>query len=311
MVVEHDPAVRVLTDQFGCPTSYVRPVSPLEGVNRSGADILDLILDKDSMVYAMEDDRYDIGSLDLRFSNPDRLDRARLLLKAKNTLWGEHVIERITSKFGGYYETWIDRQSRLPAEERARMMAESHVPLTVRVKEGDRWEVVYSILPVGPMGYREFLIEIPADSASEWIDVRLETGFMFWEIDWVALDTSHAEGLPFAELVPTSATSSRQSDIVYALANDDEFYLDQLEVGEVAEVTFTLTPPSAGKAYSYFLRAKGYYEPIRDYAGPPRVNELIRFRNLNHVPRFSREEYFRLTGKEERLAALEEEPLLW
>jgi hypothetical protein len=145
-------------------------------------------------------------------------------------------------------------------------------------------------------------VELPA-TGNDIIEIKLSAGFMFWEIDYAAMDFSKDNSFAIQKLSPVAARDEANINVLTKLTREDDLYLEQPEIGNVATLTYQgkiNTDP--GKKQTYILHAKGYYEHIRDFKHKPDVNFLGQFRKPNAFPVFGMQLYKKV--KSESLQSL-------
>jgi hypothetical protein len=139
----------------------------------------------------------------------------------------------------------------------------------------------------------------------EEIEIKIETGFMFWEVDQVAMDFTGSTDLSITHLQPLSALGTGQQDWTKILEKTDEQYMAQEKVGEVTELRFAVPPVPDDQVQSTFLHTRGYYELIREFKGFPEVAELNKFKDGAYFSTFSRAGYLKILDREKELEELE------
>jgi hypothetical protein len=292
LTVNHPVGTQVLLDRDGVPQLIANPQAPVQATSTKGEVITDILLNKDQKPYLFDDPDSDLNQLKLNFNKPDA-EHAKLVLRTKNTLWGDYLVGEFYELFGTSYDNWMQKQSEVPASERVQKYNDHQLPLSIYLKTLDGWQLIERIPTVGPMAYRDFVISLPSDAITdEQVEIKLETGFMFWEVDYVALDASSNEALTTNRILPMHATG--QGDVLAMLAEDDNQYLEQFNVGDVATLSYEAPPVKKGAQQSVFLHTKGYYEWIRDYQDLPRIGELQKFKTPGYMATFSRAKYMEL-----------------
>jgi hypothetical protein len=147
------------------------------------------------------------------------------------------------------------------------------------------------VYALGPLKFQEIALPVNFSGlGNEPLKIRLETGFMFWEVDKVAIDYSEDLPLTKARVLPYSAIDNYQLDARELLEQADQKYLTQREVGDWVEIRYQ-SPPRQGEARTVFLKNKGFYTYIRDFVGAPDFGELRKFRNPGHFTAFSEAQY--------------------
>ena len=265
---------------------------PIQVASITDESMLNRVLKVDQKPYLFDDAESDLNQLKLTFAKP-ATEEAKLVLNAKNTLWADYLMGEFYELFGTSYDNWMQKLSEAPTAERIQKYNDHQLPLSIYLKTIDGWQLIERIPTVGPLAYRDYVIPLPLDAvADEQVEIKLETGFMFWEVDYIALDASSNEALYTTRTLPTHATG--QGDVLAMLAEDDNQYLEQLNVGDVVTLSYEATPIMEGEHQSVFLHTKGYYEWIRDYQDLPRIGELQKFKTPGYMATFSRVKYMEL-----------------
>ena len=131
----------------------------------------------------------------------------------------------------------------------------------------------------------------------EQIKVKLEFGFLFWEIDYVGMDFTADQQTTIHALTPVSAIGQDGADLTSALRADDAAYYDQPNIGDEAAITFPALPLQPGLQRSLILHAKGHYQILREPSPDrPKLRHLKEFTKPNAFPVYAREQWFNLVG---------------
>ncbi len=131
--------------------------------------------------------------------------------------------------------------------------------------------------------------------------MKIETGFMFWELDAVAMDFTTNRIEPMKIVKPTLATGTGAKDWTSSLMYADQDYMVQPIPGEVTEISYNVKPAGIGYKQSAFLHTRGYYTLIRDFNGLPEFSELNKFKTPGHFSYFSKSNYINMLENEENL----------
>jgi hypothetical protein len=166
--------------------------------------------------------------------------------------------------------------------------------LSVYVKSNDEWVLIEQINPVGPMAFRDLVIPINLEKINtEKVEIKLECGFMFWEVDYAGIDFSKEIPLELQYVNPFSAIDENGKNVTHLLDKIDKNYLIQPNTGNEVVIKYHVKSPKIGEKQSVFLKNRGYYEYIRDYKGKPNLAKLKSFREKGALARYSKEEYIR------------------
>ena len=127
-------------------------------------------------------------------------------------------------------------------------------------------------------------IKIPENNSNK-IRIKLESAFMFWELDYAGLDFSPDQKLQPEWIPASSAIKSSVSDNELGnLASIDKQYSKLLQ-NEFLSIDFDA--PVALEANSYFLVSTGYYHSLKQYEGKPDIGLLKQFRKKGFFSEYS------------------------
>lgn len=294
VAVDHPAGMEVLFDQYGQLHTLRQPQTPLQAVDYEGRDALAALSKQDSLLWhgdpANPRERANEG-LTLTFAKPATAKQGKLVIRAKNTFWMDYMYGLFLDEFGEYspqlrqqylekspadIRQWIDRQN---------------IPLRVSVETAPgHWQPVGKFQLAGPMALKKDVLtidlsQIPGDQ----IHLQLESGFLFWELDWVALDCSAPVPVTVQKVLPASAPTQDGHDMASVLARDDDQYYSQPNVGDEAMVHYPVPAQAPGTVRSLLLHAKGHYEILRDpVPGKPSLFYLYHFQEADALPTYSR-----------------------
>ncbi|MBT8253187.1 MAG: hypothetical protein HKN00_01270 [Flavobacteriaceae bacterium] len=306
LVVEKVNETEVLLDQKGNPMSFSSIQSPLKVIENGEFQKLEPALRKDKMAYAfnsLSDITANVKSLEFQFNRDDSAPDGKLYLTAKNSLWLDYTFGKFNKMFGTYYPTFQRNQQKSSAENSQTWMNEQHIPLSIYVETIDGWKLIERINPVGPLAYRNLAIPIELSNCPNGpINIKLETGFMFWEVDYIGIDYSKNDPAKVHYIEPKSAIDETGKDVTYLLKLQDGKYLTQPDIGNAVEVSFDLSHLDHSKIETYYLLNRGYYNYIRHYENEPEFDKLKVFKQAESFTEFSKWEYLvlmDLTGNTE------------
>ena len=295
-LVQHPAGTQVLLDQRGRPHTLAAPQPPTQARSLAGHDCTAPLRAPDHSAYLFNEDAPGAAPNEvvMTFAKPAAARHGKLVLHAQNSLWLDYLYGAFIEKFGSYYNTWAAQQRTQPAAINQQWSLDQGIPLKVYVEAGQGWQLVETIPTVGPLASRDLVVPLDfAANASRQVRVKLECGFMFWEVDYAALDCSPNAPVQLENCRLQSALTERGADARAQLAADDSLYLQQLRPGTAVALTYEsrLPAPGAQARRTAFLRTKGYYEHIRDFKGLPNVLELSAFKKPGRFIEFSKEKY--------------------
>ncbi|MFC7773579.1 hypothetical protein [Flavobacterium sp. GCM10027622] len=295
IVVEHPENIEVLLDQKGGIQTISQKLSPKKIISNQKNLILQPALHKDHNTYLFDSksNNKGINTLELSFKK-EATENGKLILSAKNTLWFDYLYGKFNEKFGSYFTTFQEKQRKTSKEELENWRNNQSIPLSVYLKSNGEWKLIEQINPVGPMAFRDIVIPIEFKDITEpTIELKLETGFMFWEVDYIAMDQNLNYPVSISTLQPNEAIDENGTDVTDLLIHSDQNYLIQPSTTNEVTVKFRSKIPKKRHHQSVFLKNKGYYEYIRNYTNRPHFSELKTFREPGRLSEFSEEEYFK------------------
>lgn len=297
VAVDHSIGTEVLFDKNGQLQTLSDPQEPTQALDFEGKDVLDVVRCADGIAWQgnreSQRPRADAGVI-LTFPKPADARSAKLVVNAKNTYWMDFMYGLFLDEFGEYSGYVREKYLQKSAAEIRQWMDEQNVPLSVSVETSPgQWQKVDYFHLAGPMALRKDVVALDLSAVQgEQVRIKLESGFLFWEIDWAALDFSENEKVTVQTVKPASAMSQTGEDMAAALANDDALYYSQPNIGDEAIAKYPVPPQAKGTQRSLLLHAKGHYQILRDpVPGKPSLLYLRQFLNPDALPVYSRERW--------------------
>ena len=287
-------------DKYGKIHTITDPV-PASGIQTlAGTDVSEMVNKADDIAYpfnATAGTTHTMDGVILQFDKPADCNRGKLIIRAKNSLWLEHVTAEFHSIFGGKYEKFSKRQSERPADFLRQMMFNQGIPLSVSVEKDAGWAPSDYYEIAGPMAFRDDVLEIDlSEIKGETVRIKMESGFMFWELDYAAMDFTADQPVTVTTVSAQEATDENGLDISTLIRTDDNSYYVQPEIGNEAILTFPVPKYGSGNQ-TVFLESKGYYHILREQEGRPDIQMAKTFRTPGRMQQFSREIYDRLVAR--------------
>lgn len=288
------PGTGALIDKYGKAYSYQDPIPPIEAV-ADRQDYSRELASSGKGRFIFDSGESGPSHIDLLF--PNRNHKAKLILNAKGSLWLDYMYGEFSKLFGEYYSTFIRQQDHSKATFLKKWINDQNLLLSVYEKFGPDWKLIDQFDMVGPLGEgRDLVMSIPENpDAGDLRIIRLETGFMFWELNYAALDYSPDQILGRKTLKPFRVLDHNGTDRMDLLTKDDSRYLEQTAIGDFMTAQFETTGQSRDLGKHYFLGIKGYYEHVRDFEGAPEMNQLLKFKKPGYFSEYSRRAYQSLT----------------
>jgi hypothetical protein len=297
-VINHPAGTKVLADETGNLYCIAQPRTAFRALFEDNKEVTSEInTANDNKLLYFDDTSRAINQVRLQFHKPDAEKNGLLQLTLKNSYWLDYLYGELAKGFGSSYASYVQQQRTKPATELKKWVTEQSIPLRVEVKTPTGWKEAARISTTGPLATREIVIPLDlSQSPGTEVEVRLSCGFMFWEIDYAAMDFSGGKSFTMQVLHPIKAVDENGKDQLSVLQQEDGLYLEQPQIGNVATITYKAAPQVASSmVQSYILHSKGYYEHIRDFTGNPNLAFLQQFRNPDAFPAFGASLYKKIS----------------
>jgi len=296
--IDHPKNIEVLLDKNGNPHTFSSLVSPKYVEIDHMKNNVKPALKKDKNSYLFNsniESSTNTRNILLEFDNPTKSDNAKLVITAKNSMWLDYVYGKFNEQYGNYYRTFQRDQQKVSLEKCEQWIIDQNIPLSIYLKTTNGWELVDRINTIGPMATRDIVVPINTQNITDdTLLVKLETGFMFWEVDYVGIDFSENIPLSITHINPTTAFDENNKNVTSLIDKTDKTYLVQPSIGNQVIVTFRTEEMDLKMQQSFFLKNRGFYNYIREYDGVPNFETLQSFNNVGAFTNFSKNEYFTL-----------------
>ncbi|KAA9039544.1 hypothetical protein FW778_12070 [Ginsengibacter hankyongi] len=294
-VVTHSENTKVLVDEKGNLFEITDPRPPVEAWTGNNKDALAPLLKKDDNSLLHFDDTLAIDATNFvvaKFNKPVGTQNGKLVLAIKNSYWLDYLYGEMAKSFGSYYNTYVKRQNRRPASELLQWSKDQKIPLEVSVKTKTGWQKVTDLTTIGPLATRDIVVPLDLKNVEDSsVEVRLSSGFMFWEIDYAAIDFSENNNFSVETISPFIATDETGKDILPELNKRDGIYLEQPVPGNCVTLEYKCLPQRPNTAQTYILHTKGYYTHVRDLKGSPKIAFLKKLKKPGGFPSYSLDMY--------------------
>jgi len=300
LVVSHSHDEHVLVDPNGKLKIIKQKISPFVASLNKDKDVLQRIITADNLLCNFNEleDESAINQIVMGFEYSPDEHQPSLYLNLRNSYWLDHLFGEFTSNFGSQHAKWVEKQREKPAEDLLKWQELQFMPLAISVKTKDGWKEVRKLKTIGPLMNREVAISLEGfEIEGPTVEIALTTGFMFWEIDQVALVLVEDVASSAIQLLkPVQVMDEKEKDMLQPILQKDGIFLEQPEIGNRAYITYDFEGYTQGESYSAFLHTSGYYEPIRNFKGKPDRKFLTKFKEPGTFPKYSKFKYLELTG---------------
>jgi hypothetical protein len=239
-----------------------------------------------------DNENQDMDAVILTFDKPVDKDTGKLVIKGKNSFWLDYIHGQFSELFGDKLSSWKEEQKSRSPEDMAKWSLDQGIPLSVYLETDEGWEFVDYYNVVGPLASKDDVLEIDLTNAkNDKVNIKLEFGFLFWEIDYAAMDFTPNLTTSNYTVPVTSAMDQNSIDVSYELRYDDDQYYHQPHIGDQALLTFDVPEQIEGTKRSVILHSKGHYEIIKNTEGEPDLAYLNSFRKPGAFSKFSKERF--------------------
>lgn len=295
IVVNHDNKSTIVADGKGNLYEIKDPAAPLTASTTNRQNVLpELQAEHDDKLLSFDDTLQAGAVTDMvaSFRKPVNAKTGKLVISVKNTYWLDYLYGEMGKSFGSYYTSYVKKQLNTPASTLLQWVNEQHIPLKVSVRTPGGWKEAGEVTTIGPLATRKIVLPIDLSDVSENVlDIKFSAGFMFWEIDYVAMDFTGGAALRPDVKHPLSAIDENGNDVITYLQKKDGIYLEQPHPGMSVTLKYESDKPGEGRSNSYFLHTRGYYTYIRNYTGKPKIAFLKQFKKPGAFPAYSLSQY--------------------
>ena len=287
--VMHNPGVKVLPDKNGKILTYSELNEPLTGT----AEAIRAVLSRDQQYYAFDNKANENGFSDVRltFNKPGNTDRAKLVISARNSYWGGLIHKEFINLFGDNFAKWQQKQEKADPETLKKWQTDQALPLMVYLKTSKGWKFVDYFPLIGNTATRDMIMEInTSDIVQDQIELKLESVYKFWDLDYVGMDFTPGENLNINAIQPVIA-AKHSTDQPGNLESNHKKYTHLHSDSEAIYFKYTIAELDTTRRSSYILASGGYYHNLEKITGQTNYAELYKFKNKGAFDRFSREKH--------------------
>jgi len=292
MKVPHDAQTQVLLDKTGHVHTFQTPITPFS-TSLSNDNAEQTLKYRDGRSYWFNEKGNPssvFGSVILTFERPAEAKQAKLIVNAKNSLWAGYIFEDFSSLLGTKFQKFQSRQDKADKEKLDRWQKEQALSLMVYIETDKGWQLVDYFPTTGNTSARDMIMPVTIPSSrQDKIRIKLESAFMFWELDYVGMDFSPDKTLE-PQLVPASYAikSTSSSNELASLASIDSKYCKLLQ-NEYLSIEFD--GQGSMQQESYFLVSTGYYHSLKQYAGKSDLGLLKQFKKKGYFSEYSEKRF--------------------
>jgi hypothetical protein len=287
LAIYHKEGQEVLSDQYGNFSVVNNRTFPNLIKDDLGNTIL-LSKTKNSMSsYDFKtSDRSGFSNLYASFEKRPK-QSTHLEISVKNTKWGAYVYNEFKKLFGDYYQKWVENNASKDVKELHQNMEKAGIFMKVEINENGKWKFLENINLIGEAGFQNILVRIPEPYRDqEKIEIRLRTGYHFWEIDNLSLVETNNEALQIEEY-QAHVKGLNAREIEKQLAQNDGAYVIHEQNSPAIEVHFEGLNTDAFR--TLFIKSKGYYKGNHIQSGKTQWQQLLSINRYGGFSKYSKD----------------------
>jgi hypothetical protein len=287
-VVDHPAGTRVVADVLGNLHTLAAPHSPLSARDAAGRDLLPWLRATDRLIWeppAVPDAEGNLqDDIVMTFPKPPGVTHAKLVANVATGLWGSFMIKKMVELRGrdvGAWYTLMDQSQAARDALFAWEVREQLYALKIYVEEPTGWEVRAVLPGMGPFISKDRVVPLDISRVrGDQLRIRIHPPAGFWALNSFAVDYSADRSLSVAKLQPLTARDLEGKDVLPDLVGRDDRYLAMPDVGDTADLTFSVPSLHAGTDRTIFLHSRGYYRLHVAASGEPDTKTLQEIENV-------------------------------
>lgn len=293
LTINHSMNTKVLVDRHGTILSFKEPESPIEAISNTVTEVKESLLRADQNYYQFNNTpgNNDFSNVILSFKKPAGKGKAKLIINGKNSAWSGFIYKEFNGLFGAGMNKWAKKEDSQDPRVMEQWQKDQALPMMVYIQKNGNWEFADYFSLVGNTASRDAIMELDlSDIKEETINIKLETVYRFWDLDYAALDFSQNEIKTSAYSTPVKADKTDATIEKNNLLTNDKQYT-HLEGNEAVNLEFEKPLINKNIATTYFLVSRGYYHNLKQYTGKTKKMELLQFKNKGAFNAFSKSKY--------------------
>ena len=282
----HDPSFEVLSDQAGTFYSITQAQNAISVMDNAGKSLAEMVSEKDGFVFSFDTpSKNGMSSSYFQFQNTNHQQNGKLVLSLRNSDWAGFIHQEFNTALGKKHQSWTAKNRLKSGTKQNNALKNAGIPLIVYLKKGNQWVEIDAVQPIGNANMQTLVIPIDKKMMTgNQVEIRMDGGFKFWEIDYAAMDFSAPKPFEVKYLSPT--TVSGNPSYLKALLNDDDHYMSTSSGSDAVSVQFDGLKPTNR---TLFLQSKGYYIRQEQELGKPEWLQLAKLKRNHGLARFSQD----------------------
>ena len=276
-VVDHNPATRVVSDEWGRLHTISALRAPLSAREKTGHDLLPWLQATDKLIWepdAVADSRGNTRQeVVLTFPKERGAKHAKLVANAATGLWGSYMIKAMLELRGRDLEQWYARVDSSRSEANALFawnIREELYALKLYVEEPTGWEVRGIMPGGGPFIAEDRVVTLDVSRVpGDQLRIRIRPPAGFWAFNSFAVDYTSDESVRVETVPPAEARTDHGQSVLAELQGVDDSYYEMPRIGDCAYLRFPAPPSRSGMKRTVFLHSRGYYRLHLTGSGDP------------------------------------------
>jgi hypothetical protein len=199
----------------------------------------------------------------MTFPKPPGVTQAKLVANVATGLWGSYMIKKMVELRGRDVGAWYTLMDQSQAARDALVawdVREQLYALRIYVEEPTGWEVRGVLPGMGPFISKDRLVHLDVRRVHrDQLRTRIHPTAGFRALNSFALDYSEDRSLIVEKLKPLTARGFKGKDVLEDLLGNNDHYLATPNIGDTADLTFSVPSRHAGTDRTIFLHSRGYY----------------------------------------------------
>lgn len=291
--VTHNADQKILIDKNGLALAYEHPVTPEHAFIGAGKDVVNDISAADEKYYSFTNEGGNGSSnVVLDFKKPLGVSSGRLIIRGKNSQWAYYVFNEFKKLYGRYYHSLIQKKDNENPAKVLQCEIDQSLPLLVSVKDGKDWKLVDYFFTPGNAAARDMIMQLNLDDFKneDHIQIKLQTAYMFWDVDYTAVDFSNNKAMSVSHIMPSQFYKSGNISQPSQFSKYDTSYM-HINGNEQLNLAFNVNDNANEKSNAYFLAGNGYYHDNTVFKDKPKLTELRKCSGEGGFDRFSRRKF--------------------
>ena len=258
--------------------AYNTPLPPVQAIAGNSKDISDIVSQEDdeSFDFNQITDQDQLCELTLRFDRSKFSQNPVLVIRGQQTEWLDTVATFIYAQAGKHEDKWLERKDDISPEKWEKINAKRGLSLNVYIKNNNVWEYAGSHHYAGTSSKRNLLMELDISGIqSPLIEIKLESAFKIWEIDYAGLSDSWTTDLAKKPLKVLEARTMQGEEVTQLIQETDDDCLIQKELGSYVDLQLEAVAQKNHTAI--VLHGSGYYHIDYEFDNKMNLGFFLKF----------------------------------